>query len=237
MTAQDIIDQALSFYNVFEIGGSPSTAQRTDGLTRLQNLVDAWQGEDINLYTTQSLTATLTGAATYTFGVGGTFSTTRPIDILDLYLQTSTVSYPIPRGTVDDYANFALKQLATFLPAFYYYDAGFPTATLYLAGIPNGGQLVAVIASALTTPAALNTTMNFPPVYSQALIYNLAVLLGPPYGQPVDPNVRDEALRTKGVIQSMNLRTANLTLPMGIQGGDANIADMYWWKTGGLAGN
>lgn len=56
----------------------------------------------------------------------------------------------------------------------------------------------------LTQPAALNTTIAYPPGYARAFRYNLALELAPEYQAPVTPEVRQIALNSLATLKTMN---------------------------------
>jgi hypothetical protein len=56
--------------------------------------------------------------------------------------------------------------------------------------------------------ASLNATFSLPPGYKRAITTNLAVTLKPYFTQgQLDPDVRVEALETKGKIKRTNMKT------------------------------
>ena len=79
-TAQAIITQAMIEIGATAPDETPTTAELTLGLVRLQNEIDAWNAERPTVYVTQRQTFTLTsGTNTVTIGTGGTVSVTRPV--------------------------------------------------------------------------------------------------------------------------------------------------------------
>ncbi len=233
MTAQDYITQALTLLGVTPPGATPETPFLTDGLTRLQAMIGALNKEGINLYTIDALTVTNTGATSYTFGAGGTGSTTRYSDIVSMHVRIGTADYDIPRGAQSDYAAFALKSQVQPVPQFFYYDAAFPVAALWLApAASSGNSLFVDVAHPLTSPSALSTIMSFPEAYDEFFIYNLAPRLAPGYGKTVPPEVREIAISSSAVMRRGHDRLGTLAMPAGIS--EQTGVTTEWWRTGGL---
>ncbi len=217
-TAQSLITDALTLFNVVEIGGTPSTAQLNDGLTRLQGMIDAWQADGLQIFCIQTVSWTSTGANPYTFGPSGTASTTRFERIVGCRMRISGVDYPIEIWSQQQYAAAVLKTLTLTFPIGAYYDQGYtstaPTgqASLYFYPICGSGSTLYVDGwQPLLSLSALSDTIYLPPAYQEALTYNLALRLGPAYGQPVTADILRIAQESEARLRARNLRPPFLT--------------------------
>jgi hypothetical protein len=116
-------------------------------------------------------TLALTGAASYTVGVGGALSTERPLKVLAASIAAgSSVSRPVMPVTAEQYAAYPKRGVGGNFAEVLLYDNGYPNGTIYLAPIPaNGGTLELFNYIALTAFASLATAIDLPPGYERAL--------------------------------------------------------------------
>ena len=56
----------------------------------------------------------------------------------------------------------------------------------------------------LTDPATITTDVTFPPMYDDAIKWNLAVRLAPEYGKEASPTTKDLAISTLDAIETRN---------------------------------
>jgi hypothetical protein len=85
----------------------------------------------------------------------------------------------------------------------------------------------------LTTLTALSDTVSFPPAYNEAITYNLALRLGPAYGQEPTPTMVAIAHESKQALQKRNLRPPFLASDAVIPSNNIPIN----WRTGAPYGS
>lgn len=147
----------------------------------------------------------LTGAASYTIGVGGTFPTERPTKITGAAIQAgSIVTRDLTLVTAEQWAAYPRKGVAGTFAQVLYHDGGFPTATVWLAPKPAAGTLELYTYERLTAIASLSTVISFPDGYERALSAALGVELAPEYGRPVDGALQQKAEDAKTSIFGLN---------------------------------
>jgi hypothetical protein len=178
-----------------------------------------WQRQRWMVYALDDVTFTPTGAASYTVGVGGSVNIPRPDRIEAAFARLTNgpqaVDYPLELlESREDYNHIALKGLATF-PQVAFYDAAFPLGNLYIWPAPAAVnyQIHITVKTALASFTGLTTTMNLPPEYQEALLYNLAARLRPMYGLPPEPTIIIQAMRSLNVIRNANAQIPRLMLP------------------------
>jgi len=106
-TALDVVVRAYKALTVVGASSatSPTTEQRNDGLTALQSLLDSWNTENLTLNRVRENSLTLSiGVSSYTIGSGGTVNITRPMQIIDAYIQDGGGNnYPLTIRTRDQW--------------------------------------------------------------------------------------------------------------------------------------
>jgi len=198
VTAQDIIDKALTRINVIAPGQTPATEERNDALIALNNLIQSWNAEQVTLYGVTLQTITLTGAASYPLA-------TRPRRIKAATVLTSAGAGQAP-VLVDatGWAGILDKSRTGLFADALYCDYGFPTATVSLTPKPGSGTLEVYSYTPLTTYATLSTNQTLPDGYDRALIGSLAIELATEYGRPVDEALLNTAVQAKQAITALN---------------------------------
>lgn len=223
--ASRLIDGALRLIGVLRGGETADPDDANDALVRLNELVDSWLTQGLTATGLTRTTQTLTTAASYTIGPGGTFNQAWPeaIPHAGLVYTTGGVSYewPLAPLTPADYARVPIKaQTSPYPMSFYYthaYSSGLGTVTLW--PVPDG---TTTLAMALYTPtvisqfASLATTYALPPAYAKALRYNLACDLWPEYPEnPIPGFVVQTARETKADLKRANMRPSDAVLGIG----------------------
>lgn len=199
-------------------GESPSAAEASDALTVLNQMMDAWSADRLQVFTINIGTFPLVpGQQVYTLGTGGNFNAPRParidrISIVSLTNPAQPLELDIKIYTDQDWQGIPVKNITTTLPLGVYPDGSFPFNNLSYWPIPN--VVVNTILygwTALTQFPDLVTDETFPPGYLEALRYNLAVRLiaeMPGNYNPVTMQaIMKIAVESLARIRSMNLPT------------------------------
>jgi hypothetical protein len=202
-TALDIITGSAKLLGVIAVGEAMTNDEAQDGLTTLNDMLDSWSSDLGVVYANTLESFNLTGAASYTIGVGGNFNTSRPTYIKTAVVRIASVDYPLQIITEEQYQNeIAIKSITTQIPQFLVYAVDYPLSTIYMYPIPSGGSTLRMLSfKPITNLSALTTTVTFPPGWNKALKYNLAVDMAPQYGVSVTPEVLQGAKQSKGAIQ------------------------------------
>ena len=89
-TVNSIITRAYYLSGVLGDNETMNPSQATNGLLCLQELIDSWNADNLNIFTINILMRPVIGNQTvYTFGPGGDFDLpTRPADVMELHLYT-----------------------------------------------------------------------------------------------------------------------------------------------------
>jgi hypothetical protein len=169
-------------------GQSPSTTEQTDVLNALNRMLGTWDTKRLNIFTLLRSDYALTaGFENYTIGgagggSGGTLNAVRPVAIRNANIITSVDAFSIPLRLVPASEFFAEpdRNRQAAVPLLLYYDAAYPTATLYLYPVPlNAASLELFTWQQFTQFALLTTIFDMPPGYENAIILNLAVRVAP----------------------------------------------------------
>ena len=232
-----MIASALRLINVLASGEMPSNDEQNDALVVLNQMIDGWNADRLAIYTTSATDFNLVAnKQSYTYGTGGDFNTNRPARIdgasaILLDNPSNPIEVPICSFTVDEWqTKIPVKATMSTFPQVYYDDGNFPLRTISLWPIPSTSQNNFRIYSwqALGLQANLLSTMAFPPGYSEAFRFNLAVLLAPEFGAPISPIVTAKAIDSLARLKAMN--APELLLRSDLTASDAGYnykADMF----------
>lgn len=215
-TALDIIERAMKKSGVLTKSEVADSDEAADALVSLNNLLSSWSNESISVYarTTESFTL-VAGTSSYTIGSGQTFNTARPIYIADAYIRLSTLDYPVEIVTDETYGLIADKT-ARGRPTILNYTPGHPSGTIKLWNNPDQAYSLFLVSEKELGQLTLSTTVDLPPGWERALIYNLAVELAPEYGQQPDQLVYNIAVESKRMVNAAVMRNRSLdaTIPL-----------------------
>lgn len=184
-TARTIVKKSLQKIGALIKNEEPSADEANDGLDALNAMIASWSNDSLNIYARAWETFPLTSSASYTIGVGGNFNTSRPTNIVDSYVRSGTIDYPITIVDDEAYNSISFKSLQG-IPQFLNYDNAYPLGNIRLYPVPSASySLFLLTEKALTEFATLDTELSMPPGTERALIYNLGIELAPEYSQQI----------------------------------------------------
>lgn len=231
-TPNEIIASALKKSGVLGVGQTASAEDASDAFTDLNQMLATWQRKRWVVYALVSASKVSTGAVSYTVGPSADFNIARPDRLESAFFrqtvqsQPNQIDYPLEIIEArEDYNLIAIKQLQTW-PNFIFYDSAYPIGSVFPWPVPQSG-LYTIFISVKTQLGALTSltqTINLPPEYMAALVWNLAARLRPSYQLPPDASVTAFAVDALNVIRNANAQVPRLHVPVELtRGGIYNI--------------
>jgi len=224
-TALDVITGALQEIGVLAPEEVPTLSDATVGLRALNDLVDQWAAERLQIYAIVRTTWTIVASTqTYTVGSGGAVAIARPMYIDRVTFSDSTptipIEYPLDLLTEDAWANVTQKTLTSPFPTSVYYSAAYPLGVLSFWPIPTASTLSGVIyaPTAVTEFAALSTAVALPPGYRRMIVKNLAADLCSSFERELTPSLIRDAEESKHVVSRSNKRLMDMSIDIGALG-------------------
>lgn len=218
IAAQDIINSALRLIIALQSGEVPSAAESQDALFILNQMIDAWNAEQLMIFVIQrEVFSLVSGQQVYTMGPGGNFNTARPakidrISVINFYNPPQPLELPLDYITQQEWQNVPVKSIQSALPQLVWDDQAFPLRNLSYWPIPNSTPLQTAIYDwvALSYFQNLTNQFIFPPGYVEAIRYNLALRLAPEWGATARPDVVALAEQSKSRVESINAPIVDL---------------------------
>ncbi len=221
-TVRDLVTASLLDLGALASGEACTAAEAADSFRALNLLLESWRLESLMVWSITTTTLTLTGAASYTWGSGGTIASARPVH-LDHAVQrqgsgASAVDFPLAIFTAEEYERIGLKALTSSIASGVYLDHSFPLASLFPWPIPpSGDTLVLYPWTPLTAFSSLDTTVALPPGYERALQSALAIEIAPMFRDcVVSPALAAKAVESKAALKVVNAHPRLLHLPAGL---------------------
>lgn len=211
-TALDIITKAMQKSGILTKTEMPSSDEANDALDSLNAMLSSWSNDSM-LIVARVLESfpLVSGTATYTMGPSGGFATIRPMEIIEAHVRQSTIDYHLDPLTDETYQGAVWDKSTQGLPQFINCTNGYPNVTLNIWPVPSGAYTLFVLSEKeLTSFTNLDQVVSLPPGWEQALVYNLAVLIAPEYGQPLDQSLVQIAIDSKGSIERAILRSRSM---------------------------
>ncbi len=234
MTVRELIRQTLRTIGAVGIGVQVSADEANEALIVLRRMLGWLQTQRLALFWIPRATYTLvSGQASYTVGPGGDFDQLRPIWLERVSIITNNnpvqpLELPIEIFTPQRWQGIGVKSVTSTLPEGVYWDKAFATGTRWSTmtfwPIPTGSLLQVILAYAepLTSLTLLDSNVEFPPGYDEALVYNLAKRLAIEWGRPVDPEINGMAASSLADIKRVNIELVELI-------GDPALAQNNRW--------
>lgn len=186
VTASDIITRSMKALQV--VGGNevPSATEANDGLIAFNAMLDSWSNENLFAYAVQEQSFTLVvGTNQYTIGSGGVINVTRPLDIVQAYVQDASnnnfMMTILPRDKWNQIGDRSTN-ITSQLPDTLFYDPQYPLGVINIFPTPLLGYTVFFDSMLQQNQfSSLTAALTMPPGYELAYVSNLAmqmVLLG-----------------------------------------------------------
>lgn len=212
-TVAELVNLALRDVGVVGEGQTASGETMADAFTTFNQMLGLWQADGLYVYAQKDVTATLTGAATYTFGTGGTINAPRPVKINSAFWRSAGVDYPV--DVIQSFEEFTriANKLGGTMPAAVCYVPSFPLGTLYVYPSGATGELHMITRTDLPTFVALTDTIVIPPEYHTALRYSLGEYLCTTFQSPMRPDLPALASRARKIIKRNSVRIPGSQMP------------------------
>lgn len=221
-TPLDIISMALKDAGVTGSGIVAGAEEVQDAFTRINWMLGQWQRKRWLIWHLVDYFLTANGNNSYSIGPGQDFNIVkRPAKLESAFLRMtanvgpSNVDYPLEiLNSWEDWSTIALKTLKSF-PSYVFYDTAFPLGTLYFWPVPQASiyEMHIQVPEILAQFTKIDQDIILPDEYFSAIHYNLALRLGPAYGQQVNPDVRMLAKDSLNVLRMANAQIARLRMP------------------------
>ena len=237
ITGQDLIRDALRIAGVGQGGEALTADQASDHLRALNRMLYSWDIERLLVYTINPLVYSLVGGVkAYTLGPGGTMSDERPTRIEQAFIRVLSGTQPYDRALeiVQDegWSAIGVKTVQSPIPTIMYNQGDYPLTTLQFWPIPTAAnQVVLYVWNQLVKLTDVNQSVDFPPGYEDAIVYNLAARLAPEYGFSIDAYSMMMAQNSKNVIKALNTSPLYLACDKAILG---NNRRGFNYLTGGF---
>lgn len=197
--ALDIITDALLNAGIGAIGDPIEDGMAQFCLRKLNRMIQSWANENLMLFDVYTDSFVMSaGVNNYSSAL---LTLGRPTSVDDAWVRLSNIDYPIDMISNQDYNAIAFKSTAG-LPDRCYQDNGFPNIIFYFYPTPSSAYTAFFnLRQPLTGALTLQTTVSLPSGYEEALVQNLAVLVGPTFKRQADPVLMDRARETKAWIK------------------------------------
>lgn len=221
----ELVRRALKASGVVGVGQNPLAEDSGDAFYQLNLLLTGWNENRQLVYGLETVNFTGTGAASYTVGAGQTVNVVWPSRIEAAYRRqvvpamTNLIDMPLTvlRGQ-EDYNSITLKTMGT-VPQCVFYDPTFPTGTLYVWPVPSSAyQIFVSVLRRIESFENLNQVISLPPVYEDALFWNLCRRLRAIYRRPEDAAINKQAKNSMTNMRKANMQIPLATLPNGLPG-------------------
>lgn len=183
-----IISAALRKLTVLSGGSTPTATQITEAAEALNAMIKGFQADGMPVWAMKSYTfTTIVGQAAYLIGNSQALNTSMPLKVTQAWRSDSTTSN-VPMNIYPDY-NYNLLPLtnSSGTPVNLYYQplAQYGTINLW----PKPADATTSITIRYQRPfedmTASTDDIDFPPYWTEAIIFGLADRLAPEYGLPL----------------------------------------------------
>lgn len=225
-TVADLLTRALKKAGILGVGQAASGEDVSDALADANDMLAQWNRKRWLVYHLVDVAKVSTGAQSYTVGPNGDFNVARPDRLEAAFFRqlasagTLDVDYPLHViQSREEYNRITLKTMGTW-PSDIFYDSGYPMGTVYVWPVPAASlyEIHLTLKETLASFTATNQTINLPPEYNAALVYNLAVRLRASYQLPPDPVTIELATEALSVIRGANTQIPTLLMPRAVTG-------------------
>jgi len=191
-TTYRLIQLSAKNAGILGIGQTLQAEDIQDIFDTLNLLMNEWSNNKNDVYCLTDVSFVATGATSYTIGVGGQINTPWPKQLESAQFTQNNVVYPlrIIHSHEDWKTYIALPSLASF-PEYIFLDTQYPLGNLYVWPIPNSTYTITMqILTLLQQFVYSNDAFAMPPVYQNALIYELAMRICTLFAFPISQDLK-----------------------------------------------
>jgi hypothetical protein len=199
-TVTQLIHSAMRLIGAIASGEVLESNELNDGLASLNQMLSSWNTEGASLVARQRMQVAITTTNSFSLP-------TRPIKIDAASASISGVDSPLEIVDAAGWEAIPVpeKQMQSIFIRRLYCDYQFPSATVYIWPTPRqAGTLELWVYAVMTQFANLTDTVTMPEGYEAGLRFNLAVVLAPEYGRPIDQTVLANAQNFKASLVQLN---------------------------------
>jgi hypothetical protein len=211
----DIINDSLFYINAYGPGQTVSTDDQTFALRSVNRLLDSWSAQKLSPIGVKYQQYLLTGAASYTYGVGKTWSAvTRPIKIKAASsITANNIESAVHVVTAEEWVSIRDKSRTGLFIRDLLYDGGYPSGNVYVTPMPASGTCALWTYEAITDFVNLTDPVVLPPGYETALVKAFAMELCIPFGRPIPEGLPQMAQAAMLTIQTLNSEVLGIPMP------------------------
>jgi hypothetical protein len=191
-TVNDLIVRAMQIIGALSTGQTPSSDDAQVCFTNLNEMLDGWNTERLNLYVPLPFSGNLLNTQqSYAIGPSAAdFPTTNSVALIQTaatIFPATSVRTPMAILNSEEWARLSEKGLTGYLPDKMWCDYGNPIANILVHPIPNHTIAIELyLWTILAQFIALTDTVAFRPGYFEAMAYNLALKIAPQFGLAQD---------------------------------------------------
>ena len=234
-TVNDIITESLEMTGIKSGHMSLDSDDAAMGLRRINGILDKWNITKLNDYAVGEVSFPLvSGEQKYTIGSGGDVDTTRPVDVIDVYVQdTGSTNYPVTLIQFDQWNSITQRDVSSDYPSFVWYNPVNPLGEINIYPEPTSNYTMFLsVRTGFPAYTATSDTVILPTGYKELLVYQLAVELCSFFGEQIPRYVEQEynriLCRVKQINYNVWAETASVETPSnrrsGIQNGKTYIS-------------
>jgi hypothetical protein len=206
----DLVRKAMRKLRVLGVDQEATARELADGLADLNLLRDSMNGDGMLIYARVAETFTLTASdGEYSIGPGGDMDTARPVRIFEgeAFINDGTTQFPLAVMEQPEWAAIPNPAIDGF-PRAIYYEPAHPLGVVRFYPRPqDADDFVLYQRTLLAQIVNGNAAFSLPPVYADALLYNLAIRMSDDYGKEPSSSIVAHASLAIAKIKKMNQRT------------------------------
>lgn len=223
-TVRDLIQDALIEIGVCAPTETMTAEDASFGLRTLKRLAERWNVEKMMPYGTVRTVYTLTaGQQSYTLGTGGNLNGPKPevLEMVSVIPDSGAPEIAMEILTAEEWRDVSVKATNGTFPVVVYPAKTEPLETLYFWPIPQTACQVVIYGKVKLDLSTLDTVIQLPQGYDEALVTNLAVMLSSSYGRQPNPVLALRAAASSSILKSANAQDMSICSDLG---GGASLA-------------
>lgn len=219
-TTRQILNDALMEIGVYSVAETPTAADLSVALGKLNRILDNWNAERAAVYCDRFQTFTITpNLSPHTIGAAVDLPTwevdQRPVTIAgaSVVLDNVTPAVYVPVAVHDAawWQGVTVPGVTSEFPTDLYYEPDWPLGSVYLWPVPTVAYGIELQLRVILSSLVLSDTFSMPPGYKDAIVLTLAEQLARPFGKAPDDTLRRDAAKARARIFAVNDDTPRIS--------------------------
>jgi hypothetical protein len=210
VTATSLCTAVLRKLRAIDPDETPNATELDNVFTEFKRMAKTWAAKSLPIYASNEISMTLTNGRKFyyistSYPIDEAFQSSRPIGLASgCYVNYAGRDYPLDIIGRDEYKYISEKDSGlSSVPSKIWYDPQYADPIVYVWP-PGSGTMYLQVLDYLSEPANIDSNVEYPDEYQDAIVWNLACRVSPEFVGDPSPYMLAMAAYTMEALENIN---------------------------------